>query len=70
MEDRYRLMLLEARADAQERRESNRRAIHALSMLRKQFWADEASGDLVKAWVREDKRLQTEIHNYNEFLKL
>ena len=70
MELRHRLMLLEARTDAQIRREKTQSAIYALVSLRTYFPPEEDSMSLVKAWVAEDENLRREIHNYDEFLKL
>lgn len=70
MEMRHRLMLLEARTDCEKRLERNNRAIQALCLMREHFWADNSSQSLVKAWVAEDEALRSEIHNYDEFLKL
>jgi len=70
MEPRHRLMLLEARSDAQIRSDKTRDAIYALTSLRTYFSSEEDSESLIRAWVTEDKRLQSEIHNYDEFLKL
>lgn len=70
MELKHRLMLLEARRDAVRLAESTNRAIYALVSLRQRFTPDRHSTSLLKAWVAEDERLQAEIHNYDEFLKL
>jgi hypothetical protein len=70
MEHQHRVLLLRQREATESRRKTTERAIYALMTMRNHYGSDDDSRSLLKSWVAEDKRLQVQIHNYDEFLAL